>query len=151
MENKSLKIFVEEAIRAAMKKGEKERTITLRMLLHEIKTSEKIKKSSLDGSEISLITQKMIKQRKDSRSQFLSAGRDELAQKEEREIKTLSDFLPEQLSKEEIEELITKTIIELNAESPQDMGKVMGFLKPELQGKVDMSLVSKLVKEKLTK
>ena len=92
MENKSLKIFVEEAIRAAMKKGEKERTITLRMLLHEIKTSEKIKKSSLDGSEISLITQKMIKQRKDSRSQFLSAGRDELAQKEEREIKTLSDF-----------------------------------------------------------
>ena len=151
MENKSLKIFVEEAIRAAMKKGEKERTITLRMLLHEIKTSEKIKKSSLDGSEISLITQKMIKQRKDSRSQFLSAGRDQLAQKEEREIKTLSDFLPEQLSQEEIEELITKTIIELNAESPQDMGKVMGFLKPDLQGKVDMSLVSKLVKEKLTK
>ena len=151
MENKSLKIFVEEAIRAAMKKGEKERTITLRMLLHEIKTSEKIKKSSLDGSEISLITQKMIKQRKDSRSQFLSAGRDQLAQKEEREIKILSDFLPEQLPQEEIEELITKTIIELNAESPQDMGKVMGFLKPDLQGKVDMSLVSKLVKEKLTK
>ena len=151
MENKSLKIFVEEAIRAAMKKGEKERTITLRMLLHEIKTSEKIKKSSLDESEISLIIQKMIKQRKDSRSQFFSAGRDELAQKEEREIKTLSDFLPEQLSKEEIEELITKTIIELDAEAPQDMGKVMGFLKPELQGKVDMSLVSKLVKEKLTK
>ena len=151
MENKSLKIFVEEAIRAAMKKGEKERTITLRMLLHEIKTSEKIKKSSLDGSEISLITQRMIKQRKDSRSQFLSAGRDQLAQKEEREIKILSDFLPEQLPQEEIEELITKTIIELNAESPQDMGKVMGFLKPDLQGKVDMSLVSKLVKEKLTK
>ena len=151
MENKSLKIFVEEAIRAAMKKGEKERTITLRMLLHEIKTSEKIKKSSLDVSEIILITQKMIKQRKDSRSQFLSAGRDQLAQKEEREIKILSDFLPEQLPQEEIEELITKTIIELNAESPQDMGKVMGFLKPELQGKVDMSLVSKLVKEKLTK
>jgi len=151
VENKSLKIFVEEAIRAAMKKGEKERTITLRMLLHEIKTSEKIKKSSLDGSEISLITQRMIKQRKDSRSQFLSAGRDQLAQKEEREIKILSDFLPEQLPQEEIEELITKTIIELNAESPQDMGKVMGFLKPDLQGKVDMSLVSKLVKEKLTK
>ena len=151
MENKSLKIFVEEAIRAAMKKGEKERTITLRMLLHEIKTSEKIKKSSLDGSEISLITQKMIKQRKDSRSQFLSAGRDQLAQKEEREIKILSDFLPEQLPQEEIEELITKTIIELNAETTQDMGKVMGFLKPDLQGKVDMSLVSKLVKEKLTK
>tara|TARA_B100001750_G_C15063933_1_gene377755 strand:+ start:29 stop:484 length:456 start_codon:yes stop_codon:yes gene_type:complete len=151
VENKSLKIFVEEAIRAAMKKGEKERTITLRMLLHEIKASEKIKKSSLDESEISLIIQKMIKQRKDSRSQFLSAGRDELAQKEEREIKTLSDFLPEQLSQEEIEELITKTIIELNAETTQDMGKVMGFLKPDLQGKVDMSLVSKLVKEKLTK
>ena len=93
----------------------------------------------------------MIKQRKDSRSQFLSAGRDQLAQKEEREIKILSDFLPEQLPQEEIEELITKTIIELNAESPQDMGKVMGFLKPDLQGKVDMSLVSKLVKEKLTK
>ena len=85
------------------------------------------------------------------RSQFISAGRDQIAQKEEREIKILSDFLPEQLPQEEIEELITKTIIELNAESPQDMGKVMGFLKPDLQGKVDMSLVSKLVKEKLTK
>ena len=93
----------------------------------------------------------MIKQRKDSSSQFKSAGRDELAQKEEREIKTLSEFLPEQLSEEEIKDLVIKSIIDLNAETPKDIGKVVGFLKSNLQGKADMSLVSKLVKENLIK
>ena len=93
----------------------------------------------------------MIKQRKDSSNQFTSAGRDELAQKEEREIETLKEFLPEQLGEEEIKELVTKAIINLKAETPQDIGKVMGSLKSDLQGKADMSLVSQLVKENLAK
>jgi hypothetical protein len=151
MEDKSLKILIEEAIRVSLKAGKKERTTTLRMLLNEIKTTEKIKKDSLDSSETIFIIQKMIKQRKDSMSQFLSAEREELAQKEEREIETLSEFLPEQLSEEEIKELVAKSIIDLNAETPQDIGKVMSTLKPALQGKADMSLVSKLVKISLTK
>ena len=132
-----------------MKKGDREKTTTLRMAISEIKKEEIEKKSDLNDQEVTSILQKMIKQRKDSSNQFSSAGRDELAQKEEREIETLKEFLPEQLGEEEIKELVTKAIINLKAETPQDIGKVMGSLKSDLQGKADMSLVSKLVKESL--
>ena len=134
-----------------MKKGDREKTTTLRMAISEIKKDEIEKKLALSDQEITSILQKMIKQRKDSSNQFSSAGRNELAQKEEREIETLKEFLPEQLGEEEIKELITKAIINLKAETPQDIGKVMGSLKSDLQGKADMSLVSQLVKENLTK
>jgi uncharacterized protein YqeY len=121
------------------------------MAVAEIKKEEIEKKSDLNDQEVTSILQKMIKQRKDSCNQFRSAGRDELAQKEEREIETLTQFLPEQLGEEEIKELVTKAITNLKAETPQDIGKVMGTLKSDLQGKADMSVVSHLVKEKLTK
>ena len=134
-----------------MKKGDREKTTTLRMAISEIKKEEIEKKSDLNDQEVTSILQKMIKQRKDSSNQFSSAGRDELAQKEEREIETLTEFLPEQLGEEEIKELVTKAIINLKAETPQDIGKVMGSLKSDLQGKADMSLVSQLVKENLAK
>ena len=134
-----------------MKKGDREKTTTLRMAISEIKKEEIEKKSDLSDQEVTSILQKMIKQRKDSSNQFSSAGRDELAQKEEREIETLKEFLPEQLGEEEIKELVTKAIINLKAETPQDIGKVMGSLKSDLQGKADMSLVSQLVKENLAK
>ena len=134
-----------------MKTGQKERTITLRMLLHEIKTTEKIKKTFLDDSETSLIIQKMTKQRKDSMSQFLYAGREELAQKEEREIGILSEFLPDQLSEEDIKLTVEEAIKDLKVDSLQDIGKVMGSLKKSLQGRADMSLVSSLVKTALSK
>jgi len=134
-----------------MKKGDREKTTTLRMAISEIKKEEIEKKSDLNDQEVTSILQKMIKQRKDSSNQFSSAGRDELAQKEEREIETLNEFLPEQLGEEEIKELVTKAIINLKAETPQDIGKVMGSLKSDLQGKADMSLVSQLVKENLAK
>ena len=134
-----------------MKKGDREKTTTLRMAISEIKKEEIDKKSNLNDQEVTSILQKMIKQRKDSSNQFRSASRDELAQKEEREIETLKEFLPEQLGEEEIKELVTKAIINLKAETPQDIGKVMGSLKSDLQGKADMSLVSQLVKENLAK
>lgn len=151
MSPENIKPLIQEAVKSSMKSGDKEKTTTLRMAISEIKKEEIDKRSELSEQEVNAILQRMIKQRKDSFSQFSSAGREDLAQKEEREIETLSEFLPEQLSEEEINEIVSKTIINLNAETLQDIGKVMGSLKTELQGKADMSLVSKLVKENLTK
>ena len=151
MAENSIKPLIKEAIKVSMKSGEKEKTITLRMAIHEIQTAEKIKRTSLTESYTGLVIQSMIKQRKESMSQFQSAGRDELAQKEGREIEILSEFLPLQLSEEKINLAVKEAIENLKAETPQDIGKVMGSLKPSLQGKVDMSLVSKIVKESLAK
>jgi len=151
MEDKSLKQIIEESIKISLKKGEKEKTITLRMAINEIQAAEKIKQTILDDPEISLIIQRMIKQRKDSMSQFQSAKRDELAQKEGREIEILSGFLPTQLSEEEIQSVVSQTIKDLKAQSLQDIGEVMALLKKSLRGKADMSLVSSLVKRTLTK
>ena len=133
-----------------MKKGEKEKITTLRMAISEIQREEIDKRSDLSDREVIAILQRMIKQRKDSSNQFRSAGREELSLKEEREIETLSEFLPEQLSENEIKEIVFNSIKSLNAKTPQDIGKIMGSLKLDLQGKADMSLVSKLVKENLT-
>tara|TARA_B100000678_G_C18195049_1_gene497087 strand:- start:756 stop:1211 length:456 start_codon:yes stop_codon:yes gene_type:complete len=151
MVENSIKPLIKEAIKVSMKSGEKEKTITLRMAIHDIQTAEKVKRTSLNDSDTGLLIQSMIKQRKESMSQFQSAGRDELAQKEGREIEILSEFLPLQLSEEKINLAVQEAIENLKAETPQDIGKVMGSLKPSLQGKADMSLVSKIVKESLTK
>ena len=132
-----------------MKKGEKETTTTLRMFSAEIKKEEIEKKEELTDEETISIVQKMIKQRKDSFSQFEQAGREELAEKEAREISILEQFLPEQLSEEEILQEVNQAIAESGAESMQDMGKVMGLLKNKLSGKADMGLVSIKVKESL--
>ena len=150
MTEEKIKPLIQEEVKTSMRMGEREKTTTLRMAVAEIKKEEIEKKSDLNDQEVTSILQKMIKQRKDSCNQFRSAGRDELAQKEEREIETLTQFLPEQLGEEEIKELVTKAITNLKAETPQDIGKVMGTLKSDLQGKADMSVVSHLVKEKLT-
>ena len=109
-ENK-LKSFIQEEIKVSMKKGNKEKTTTLRMAISEIKKEEIDKQADLNGENIISIIQKMIKQRKDSSNQFRSADRDELAEKEEREIKILTEFLPEQISEEEITEIVRETII----------------------------------------
>ena len=150
MDDNLIKPLISEAIKSSMKSGDKENTTTLRMAISEIKKEEIDKKSDLTDQEIIVILQKMIKQRKDSSSQFSSAGRDELAEKEEREIKSLTEFLPEQLTEEEIEKIVSKTVNDLNAQSPQDIGKVMGSLKSQLQGKADMSIVSRMVKQNLS-
>tara|TARA_B100001750_G_scaffold238576_1_gene245265 strand:+ start:1434 stop:1889 length:456 start_codon:yes stop_codon:yes gene_type:complete len=150
MADNLIKPLISEAIKFSMKSGDKENTTTLRMAISEIKKEEIDKKSDLTDQEIIVILQKMIKQRKDSSSQFSSAGRDELAEKEEREIKSLTEFLPEQLTEEEIEKIVSKTVNDLNAQSSQDIGKVMGSLKSQLQGKADMSIVSRMVKQNLS-
>ena len=151
MTENALKLLIQEAVKSSMRNREKEQTSTLRMAISEIQREEIDKKSVLSDHEITTILQRMIKQRKDSFNQFKSAGREELALKEAREIEILSEFLPVQLSVEEINLAVKEAITTLNAESPKDIGKVMGSLKTRLQGKTDMSLVSKLVKENLTK
>ena len=149
MSDNQIKIALKEATISSMKKGEKEATTTLRMFSAEIKKEEIEKKEELTSEETISIVQKMIKQRKDSFSQFEQAGREELAEKEAREISILEQFLPEQLSEEEILQEVNQAIAESGAESMQDMGKVMGLLKNKLSGKADMGLVSIKVKESL--
>ena len=145
----SIKSLLEEAVKNSMRDRNKEKTSTLRMAISEIKKEEIDKRIELSDEEIIKILQRMIKQRKESISQFEQAGREELAEKENSEILILQDFLPEQMSDEEIKVYVDEAIIESGASTPQDMGKVMGALKSKLKGNVDMGIVSKLVKESL--
>ena len=150
MANQTIRPLIEEAVKVSMKNRDKETTSTLRMAISELKKEEIDKRIDLEDEQVIQILQRMIKQRKDSYSQFLDAGRNELAEKEQNEINILSDFLPEQLSEEELNLIVTEVIKETAASGPQDMGKVMGSLKQRIQGNADMGLVSKIVKDSLT-
>ena len=150
MANQTIRPLIEEAVKAAMKNRDKETTSTLRMAISELKKEEIDKRIDLEDEQVIQILQRMIKQRKDSYTQFSDAGRNELAEKEQNEINILSDFLPEQLSEEELTLIVTDVIKETAASGPQDMGKVMGSLKQRIQGNADMGLVSKIVKENLS-
>ena len=150
MANQTIRPLIEEAVKVSMKNRDKETTSTLRLAISELKKEEIDKKIDLEDEQVIQILQRMIKQRKDSYSQFLDAGRNELAEKEQNEINILSDFLPEQLSEEELTLIVTEVIKETAASGPQDMGKVMGSLKQRIQGNADMGLVSKIVKENLS-
>ena len=145
----SIRHLIEEAVKSSMRERNKDRTSTLRMALSELKKEEMDNKIELSNEGSIKILQRMIKQRKESISQFLNAQRNDLAEKEESEIVILQDFLPEQMSEEDINKLVIESINETNAKEPQDIGKVMGFLKTKIQGNADMGVVSKLVKENL--
>jgi uncharacterized protein YqeY len=133
-----------------MKSGDKFKTSVLRMILSEIQKLEIEEKCELNENQIISILEKMIKQRKDSITQFEQANRQELADKEKLEILCIKEFLPEQMTNEEIFELVSKVVSDLNAESMKDMGKVMGSLKSQTAGKADSAIVSKIVKEALS-
>ena len=145
----SIRHLIEEAVKSSMRERNKERTSTLRMALSELKKEEIDNKIELSNENSIKILQRMKKQRKESMSQFLNAQRNDLAEKEESEIVILQDFLPEQMSEEDINKLVIEAINETDAKEPQDIGKVMGFLKTKIQGNADMGIVSKLVKENL--
>ena len=145
----SIRHLIEEAVKSSMRERNKERTSTLRMALSELKKEEIDNKIELSNEDSIKILQRMIKQRKESISQFLNAQRNDLVEKEESEIVILQDFLPEQMSEEDINKLVIEAINETDAKEPQDIGKVMGFLKTKIQGNADMGIVSKLVKENL--
>ena len=145
----SIRHLIEEAVKSSMRERNKERTATLRMALSELKKEEIDNKIELSNEDSIKILQRMIKQRKESMSQFLNAQRNDLAEKEESEIVILQDFLPEQMSEEDINKLVIEAINETDAKELKDIGKVMGFLKTKIQGNADMGIVSKLVKENL--
>ena len=122
---------------------------TLRMLISEIKRYEIDNRVDADDSVVLATLKKMIKQRKDSIEQFDKGGRADLSEIEKNELLILDKYMPEMMSEEAINEIVTKTISELDAAGPQDMGKVMGHLKGSIGDSADMGLVSKIVKEKL--
>ena len=123
---------------------------TLRMLIADIKRFEIDERVEADDTKVSDLINKNVKQRRDSIAQFKSGGREDLVATEEEQLNVILKYLPEQLSEEEIQKLVQDGIAAVSAESMKDMGKLMGHLKPIFEGKADMSIVSKLVKELLS-
>ena len=144
-----IKARLTDDMKAAMRSSDKETLGTIRLALAAIKQIEVDTRKDLDDTTILSILDKMVKQRRESIQHFEKAGRDELAAKEHQEIKVLQAYLPEQLSAQEIEALINEAITQSGASSIRDMGKVMGQLKPQLQGRADMGAVSQQIKERL--
>ena len=146
----TLKARITEDMKIAMKAGEKARLGAVRLLLSAMKQIEVDQRIVLDDAAIVAIIEKMLKQRKDSISQFESAGRTDLADAEKFEVSVLSAYMPQALSAAELTDLIEVAFKESGAASPADMGKLMAVLKPRIAGRADMGEVSKLVKARLT-
>ncbi|MGV8992113.1 MAG: GatB/YqeY domain-containing protein [Thiobacillus sp.] len=145
----SLKLRITEDMKTAMRAKDTVRLGTIRLLLAAIKQKEIDERIELDDTAVSSIVEKLIKQRKDSISQFQAAGRDDLVVIEQAELVVLQDYLPEQLSAAEVEAAVVAAIAESGAASAKDMGKVMGLVKPKLAGRADMGQVSALIKARL--
>ena len=145
----SLKLRITDDMKAAMRAKETARLGTIRLLLAAIKQKEVDDRVELDDAAVSSIVEKLIKQRKDSISQFQAAGRDDLVVAEQAELVVLQAYLPEQLSAAEVEAAVAAAIAESGASSTKDMGKVMALLKPRLAGRADMGQVSALIKTRL--
>ena len=146
----SLTARIIDDVKATMKAKDKARLGVLRLITAAIKQREVDEKITLNDEQVLAVLEKMVKQRKDSIAQYEKAGRDELAQQEAFEIGIIREYLPEQLSEEEIDTLIAEAIGSSGAESMKDMGKVMGMLKPKLAGRADMGAVSGKIKAKLS-
>lgn len=138
-------------MKQAMKNKEKDRLSVIRMIKASLQNeSIKLGKSELTEEEELTVLSRELKQRKDSLQEFENAGRSDLVEKAKAEIEVLSEYMPEQLSEEELLEIIKTTIAEVNAASKADMGKVMGAVMPKVKGKADGSVVNKLVKDLLS-
>lgn len=139
-----------EDIKSAMKSQDKVALAVIRMLKSDIQMAELNKKSELTDDEIVSIVSKQIKMRKDSIKEFEKGNRNDLIEQSEQEIKILEKYLPEQLTEEEVTDIINNVFSKVNPTSSSDMGKIMGALTPLVKGKADMGIVSKIVKEKLS-
>ncbi|WP_275096316.1 GatB/YqeY domain-containing protein [Sedimenticola hydrogenitrophicus] len=144
-----LKQRIQDDMKSAMKGGDKPRLGVIRLLMAAIKQREVDERIELDDAQILAVLDKMVKQRRDSINQYEQAGRPELAEQEAFEITVLQGYLPEALSEAEIAAMIREAIQATGAESVRDMGKVMGQLKPKMQGRADMGAVSALIKQLL--
>ena len=149
-ETENLVATIKAAMKAAMKAREKERLATIRLIQAEFKRVEVDERIDIDNARALVIMDKMVKQRRDSVSQFQSAGRDELAAIELAEIAVIQEFLPQQLSESEIVAIIDDSLANIDAVGMAAMGPLMAAIKPKLQGRADMGAVSKIVKAKLT-
>lgn len=144
-----LKSRIVEDVKTALRGGDKLRVSVLRMLQAEIQKAEVIDQIAITDAVVSTVVEKMVKQRRDSESQFRNGNRVDLADKEASEIVILMGYLPQQLTETEVSALIDQAIAETGAAGGKDMGKVMGWIKPKAQGRTDMGKLSGLIKAKL--
>ena len=145
----SLKQRLNDDVKVAMRAKDKQRLGVLRLITAAIKQREVDERIELEDADVTAILTKMTKQRRDSLSQFEDAGRQDLADQEIFELDIIKDYLPEQLSEDEILTLVKEAINSTGASQMKDMGKVMGMLKPKLEGRADMGSVSGLIKKQL--
>ncbi len=150
MSEETLKTRITTEMKTAMRAKDKPRLSTIRLIQAEIKRIEVDERIELDDSRILAILDKMGKQRRDSLSQFEGAGRDDLAAQEQSELDVIAEFLPAALTEEQLQVLIDQAIANSGAQAMSDMGKVMGILKPQIQGRADMGVVSKQIKVRLS-
>ncbi len=145
----SIKTRLTEDMQAAMRAKEADRLSAIRLALAAVKQKEIDERVELDEAGLTAVIDKLLKQRKDSVTQFLAANRQDLADKEQFEIGVLSAYMPQQMSADEVAELVKQAVAETGAAGPKDMGKMMAWLKPKLAGRADMTAVSGLVKAAL--
>lgn len=144
-----LKQKISTEMKAAMRAKDKARLGAIRLIMSEIKRIEVDERIELDDTRVLAVLDKMQKQRRDSISQFDTAGRQDLADLERQELEVIKTFLPQPLTEQELADLIAQAISTTAAQSMQDMGKVMAIIKPQIQGRADAGAVSKLVKDQL--
>jgi len=145
----SLKQQLTDDMKAAMKGGEKDRLGVIRLVNAAIKQREVDERIVLDDAQVLAVLEKMLKQRKDSVTQYEGAGREDLAAVERYEMGVIEAYMPAKMSAAEIDAIVTKAIADAGATSAKDMGKVVGLVKPQVAGRADMGQVSALVKQKL--
>ena len=145
-----LKARITDDMKSAMKAKDKEALKAIRMILGAINLKEVDDRIKLDDTQVLTVIQKMVKQRKDSISQFKDAGRTDLVDVEEEELAIINNYMPAQLSEVEIAAAVDKAIVDTDATSMQDMGKLMGVLKGQLGSKADMGVVSGIIRSKLS-
>jgi uncharacterized protein YqeY len=145
----SLKEQITSDMKAAMKGGDKDRLGVIRLMLAAIKQREVDERIVLDDAQVLAVIEKMIKQRRDSITQFRAAAREDLASKEEYEVGVIQGYMPAELSEAEVEAIIAKAIADSGATSAKDMGKVIGLVRPQVAGQADMGAISQNIKAKL--
>jgi len=148
--SESLKQKIQEDMKTAMRSKEKQRLGAIRLIQAAIKQREVDERISLDDSQVIAVLDKMLKQRRDSLAQYEKAKRQDLVEQEAFEIKLIQEYLPQPLSEAELAHLIEITLTETGASSIKDLGKVMGLLKPQVQGRTDMKALSTILKQRLS-
>jgi len=145
-----LRTRLQDDIKTAMKSGDKARLGTLRLISAAVKQKEVDERIELDDDAMLLILDKLMKQRRESITQYKAAGREDLSAVEEAEAAIIQEYLPAALSDDEVGSIIAKAVNDSGASSIKDMGKVMGLVKPQVQGRADMGKISGIIKAKLS-